>query len=137
MRDFSKYKEFQRTASMAAYTIESDQDILIIVPKEGMMDTPKSASENVALLYNYARSLGRPCCAVVIMDNVLSQDAEARRAYQEIDPKLVFAAGLVVRSPLARALGSFFIGLARPIAPTKLFDSVEKAIEWLRTMRTQ
>lgn len=135
MKDFSQYKEIGKTQATIGYIDESNPDIVITVPVKGTMDTPKNASENVALLYNYARDLGRPCCCVVIMDNLLSQDAEARRAYQEIDPKLVFAAGLVVESPLSRALGSFFIGLARPVAPTKLFDTVEKAIEWLKTMR--
>jgi hypothetical protein len=135
MRDFSHYKEIGKTTNTVTYIMESDPDIVIIVPLEGTMDTAKDARENVAFYHAYARSLGRPIGSVVIMTNMLAQEAEARRAYGEIDPKLVYAAGLVVESALSRALGSFFIGLSRPVAATKLFDSIENAIEWIKTMR--
>ena len=54
------------------------------------------------------------------MSNMLAQDVEARKAYQEIDTNLFYGGALVVESALSRALGSFFIGLSRPAAPTKL-----------------
>jgi hypothetical protein len=135
MKDFSQYKEIGKTTNTVTYTLEAEPDLLLIVPLEGTMDNARDARENVTFFHNYARSLGRPCGCVVIMTNMLSQEAEARRAYGEIDPRLFFAAALVVESALSRALGSFFIGLSRPVVPTKLFDSVENALEWLKTMR--
>jgi hypothetical protein len=135
MKDFSQYKEVGKTANTVVYTLESDPDILIIVPGEGTMDNAKDARENVLYFHNYARSLGKSCGSVVIMANMLSQDAEARRAYQEMDTDLFYAGGLVVEDALSRALGSFFVGLSRPKVPTRLFDTVDKAIEWLKTMR--
>ncbi len=135
MRDFSQYKEIGRTANTVVYIAEADPDILIIVPGEGTMDNARDARENVAYYHSYARSLGRPCGSVVIMANMLAQDAEARRAYQDIDTNLFYAGGLVVEDALSRALGSFFVGLSRPHVPTRLFDSVEKAVEWLKAMR--
>ncbi len=136
MRDYSQYKEIGKTTNTVTYTIETDPDILIIVPLKGTIDNARDARENVALVYQYARGLGKPVGNVVIMTNMLSQDAEARRAYAEIDPHQVYGAGLVVESALSRALGSFFIGLSRPVVPTKLFESIENAIEWLKTMRS-
>ena len=135
MLDLSHYKEIGKTTNTVIYIAESDPDILIIVPREGTMDNGRDARENVAYYQEYARSLRRSCSSVVIMSNMLSQDAEARRAYTEIDPNLFYGGALVVESALSRALGSFFIGLTRPKVPTKLFDSVENAIEWLKTMR--
>jgi len=135
MRDFSQYKEIGKTTNTVIYIAESDPDIIIIVPGAGTMDNAKDARENVAFFHDYARSLGKQIGSVVIMTNMLSQEAEARRAYQDIDPKLVFAAGLVVENSVWGALGSFFLGLTRPNAPTKLFDCVEKAFEWLKAMR--
>lgn len=135
MKDFSQHKEVGRTTNAVVYITESDPDILIVVPQEGTMDNAKDARENVEYFHSYARSLGRSCGSVVIMANMLSQDAEARRAYQEIDTNLFFGGGLVVEDPLSRALGSFFIGLSRPKVPTRLFDSVDEAIEWLKTLR--
>ncbi len=137
MQDFSHYKEIGKTTNTVVYIAESDPDIMIVVPRQGTIDTGKDARENVAYYQEYARTLGRPCGSVVIMSNMLSQDAEARRAYTEIDPNLVYGGALVVQSSLSRALGSFFIGLTRPKVPTKLFDSVENAVEWLKTMRPQ
>ena len=58
--------------------------------------------------------MGKPCGSVVILANLLSQDAEARQAYQEIDTNLFYGGGLVVENAHSRALGSFFLGLARP-----------------------
>ena len=135
MRDFSQYKEIGKTTNSVVYIAESDPDILIIVPPEGTVDTIQDARENVAYYHNYARFLGKPCGSLIIMTNMLSQDAEARRAYSEIDPHLMYGGALVVESALSRALGSFFIGLSRPAVPTKLFNTIESAIEWLKTMR--
>ena len=135
MRDFSQYKEIGKTTNSIVYIAESDPDILIIVPPEGTVDTIQDARENVAYYHNYARFLGKPCGSLIIMTNMLSQDAEARRAYAEMDTNLFFAAALVVENALSRALGSFFVGLSRPRIQTKLFDTMEKAIEWLKTMR--
>jgi hypothetical protein len=135
MKDFSQYKEVGRTTNTIVYVAESDPDIMIIVPSEGTMDNSKDARENVAYYHDYARSLGKRCGSVVIMSNMLSQDAEARRAYAEIDPNLIFAGALVVESALSRALGSFFIGLSRPNVPMKLFETIENGVEWLKTMR--
>ena len=135
MTDFSRYKEVGHTTNTAIYIAESDPDIIIIVPREGTMDTAEDAHENVEYYHEYARNHGKMIGSVVIMTNMLGQEPEARRAYTEIDPKLVYAGGLVVENALSRALGSFFVGLTRPVVPTKLFDSVESAIEWVKSMR--
>jgi hypothetical protein len=135
MRDYSHYKVIGKSANAEMYTLESDPDILMIVPLEGTMDNAKDAYENVSFVHQYARSQGKPVGVVVIMANMLSQDAAARRAYGEVDPKLSYGAALVVDNSLSRALGSFFVGLSRPAVHTKLFDSIEKGIEWLKTMR--
>jgi hypothetical protein len=135
MKDFSQYKEIGKTTNTIVYIAESDPDILIVVPREGTMDNAKDAHENVAYYHSYARSLGKMCGSLVIMSNMLSQDVEARRAYQVMDTSLFFAGALVVENALSRALGSFFVGLSRPAVPIKLFDTVENAIEWLKTMR--
>ncbi len=135
MKDLSRYKEVGRTTNTIVYILESDPDILIVVPRQGTMDNGTDARENVAYFHSYARSLGKSCGSVVIMANMIGQDPEARRAYQEIDTNLFYGGGLVVENALSRALGSFFLGLSRPNVPTKLFNTVDNAIEWLKTMR--
>ncbi len=134
-KDFSQYNEVGRTTNAVVYIAAADPDILIIVPLEGTMDNVKTAQENVAYFHDYARSVGKPCGSVVIMANLLSQDAEARRAYQEWDTDLFFAGGLVVENALSRALASFFLGLSHPNVPTQLFETLDSAVEWIKTMR--
>lgn len=134
-QDFSRYKKIGETTNTEVYIAESDPDILIIVPREGTKDNRTDACENVAYYHRYARSLGRPCGSLVMMSNMLSQDAEARREYNTLDPALIYGGALVVSNALSRALGSFFIGLNRPRVPTKLFDTMENGLQWLRTMR--
>lgn len=135
MADLSGYSEVGRTTNTVTYTTEADPDILTIVPREGTMDNAKDAKENVDFLHGYARRLGRPCGTVVIMAKMISQDAEARRAYAEISPELFYGCALVVENALSRALGSFFVGISRPMVQLRLFDTVEKGVEWLRSMR--
>src|SRR5512136_130163 len=117
MQDLSRYNKIGDTTNTEIYIAESDPDILLIVVREGTMDNFKDACENVAYYHSYARVLGRPCGAVVIMSNMISQDAEARRAYTTLDPNLIYGGALVVANALSRALGSFFIGLNRPQVP--------------------
>lgn len=40
--------------------------------------------------------------------------------------------GIVIKSPLSRVIGNFFLGINKPTVPTKLFDNEEDAIEWLK-----
>ena len=42
------------------------------------------------------------------------------------------AAALLVLSPMARAIGNFFMGLNKAVIPTRIFTSEPLAIEWLQ-----
>lgn len=42
------------------------------------------------------------------------------------------AFGIVIKSPLSRVVGNFFLGLNKPAVPTRLFDNENDAIEWLK-----
>lgn len=134
MSDFSKYQSIG-TDGHSDYYI-ADPDILMAVPKPGMVDTPKTARVAVDYQTDYARKLGKKCSTLVIMSNVLSQDAETRKIYDEMTVSgLFFGTALIVTNPLSRAIASFAIGLSKPQVPIKLFDTVEKGVEWLQTIR--
>ncbi len=134
MSDFSQYQHIGVVGDSDYYAV--DPDIMLVVPKTSMVDTPQTARANADFIDAYARKLGRKCGTVVVMSNLLSQDAEARRIYRDLaENGLYFGAALVVDSLLSRALGSFFMGLSKPKIPMKLFDSVERSIEWIRSVR--
>jgi hypothetical protein len=134
MTDFSQYQSVGTDGNSDYYI--ADPDILMAVPKTGMVDTPQTARVAVDFQTAYARKLGKKCSTLVIMANVLSQDAETRHVYDEMTVSgLFFGTALVVSNPLSRAVASFAIGLSKPQVPVKLFETVEKGIEWLRTIR--
>lgn len=134
MTDFSQYQSVGTDGNSDYYV--ADPDILMAVPKQGMVDTPHTARLAVEYQTAYARKLRKKCSTLVIMSNVLSQDAETRRIYNEMTVSgEFFGTALIVSNPLSRAIASFAIGLSKPQMPIKLFNTVEKGIEWLRTIR--
>jgi len=136
MNDNGTYKSVGSTVN-TDYTI-ADPDILIVTPKPKTVDNPELARINVEFQTNYASQLESKCSVVVVMTNLLSQDAATRRIYSEgITPTRFFGIALVVGNPLARAIGSFFMGISRPEVETKMFNSVENAVAWLQTIRPE
>ncbi len=129
-----QWKPLGRTYNTHYYLLSDD--VLIVLPDQGLRDDGASARINIDFQSAYARMLGRRCCVVVVLDSLTSQDSEARRIYAAgMQPSLFYAAALIVTNPLARAIGSFFLGLTRPAVPTKLFESVEEAANWVTTQR--
>jgi len=136
MADYSKYQHLATMTGADYYLI--DTDIILIVPPKGFLDTPKQARESAEFQSAYARKLGKKIATMVVMSNVLSQDAETRRIYNDQPASgLYYGAVLVVDNALSRALASFLIGMSQTKVPVKLFDSVEKGINWLRTIRPE
>ena len=129
-----QWKLLGRTYNTHYYLLSDD--VLIVLPDKGLKDDGVSARVNMDYQTGYSRLLGRRCSVVVVLDSLTSQDTEARRIYATgMQPSLFYAAALIVSNPLARAIGSFFLGLTRPAVPTKLFDSVEDATAWVATQR--
>jgi hypothetical protein len=117
-----------RSSNTAYY--QAGDDVLIVLPDAGLKDDETSARENVAFQVQFAEGLGRRVGLVVNLSSLLSQDSAARRVYSSLDPRLFRGSALVVRNPLARAIGSFFMGLSRPKFPAKLVESIDDGIAW-------
>jgi hypothetical protein len=75
-----------------------------------------------------------PCPLLCFLDEVKSMTREARSYVSKMPGPT--AVGLVVSSPIARAIGGMFIGLVRR-APysVRMFATEEKAAEWLAGFR--
>jgi hypothetical protein len=136
MSNASELKSVGKTAA-TDFAI-ADPDILIGTPKPGTVDNPETAKANVEFEANYARELGKRICVVILVDNLLSQDAETRRIYTEgLGGDILYGVALVTGNALGRAIASFFMGLSKPKVPTKIFDSVESAIAWAQSVRPE
>lgn len=78
---------------------------------------------------------GKATPAFVDMTEITAIDREARLYFAgEETAKVESAAALLVGSPLTRAIGNFFMGLNKPLIPTRLFTSEAEALAWLRGM---
>ena len=136
MSDFSQYQQIGTLAGADYYL--ADPDIILVIPQTGYHDNVQLARQSADFLNEYVGKAEKKFATVIVMSNVLAQDAETRRIYQNLAGNgLYFGIGMVVDSALSRALASFFIGFSRPPIPTQLFNTVEKSIEWLRTIRPQ
>lgn len=113
-----------------------EPDILIVNPTPGYKDNVEAAHSNMEWQQTFARKLGKKCGLVVVLNNLLSQDAESRKVYSDgLLPELFYGSALVVSNPLSRAIGSFFIGLSKPVIPLTLVKSIEDGITWLVTIK--
>ncbi len=72
---------------------------------------------------------------LVDMRNVKPFDRQTRAEFAA--PRTLFSAiALWVDSPLSTVLANFFLGVSRPVIPTRLFHDEPSAIAWLRTFET-
>jgi hypothetical protein len=77
---------------------------------------------------------GVPRCLLVDITAVKSLPREVRTYFSQPEHVEVHrAVAMVVGSLMSRATGNFFIGLNKPIMPTRLFNDEAGALAWLRT----
>jgi hypothetical protein len=134
MTDFSQYQHFHQLNGADYYLVADD--MILIVPPKGYRDSASQARASADFLDDYARKLGKKCALIIIMSNVLSQDAETRRVYNEQPLSgCYYGTALIVDNALSRAIASFLIGLTQTVVPIKLFDTVERGVAWLQTIR--
>jgi hypothetical protein len=114
---------------------EIAEDVLGGLPFPGSRDTGETARENQAFQNGHWRTRGHPGVVVIFFDNLVSQDKDARRVYQQDpDPVLMLGTALVGGSMLARAIASFFLGLTKPRIPVKMFGNLDDALVWAREL---
>jgi hypothetical protein len=67
------------------------------------------------------------------LTNVVKMSKECRRHFAGAEHAKTFTkAALIVTSPISRLIGNFFLGLNKPLKPTRLFNTKEDGLKWLR-----
>ncbi|MCA9567989.1 MAG: hypothetical protein KC656_09105 [Myxococcales bacterium] len=69
--------------------------------------------------------------AAIVITNESRTERDGRRAFAEVGAPLLSCVALIVRSRVSEVTGNFFLRLNRPAYPTRLFGSVEAAVEWV------
>lgn len=128
--DTSAWTRVGGTAAGGYYEVEPD--ILVAVPLDGYQQTEDSARRSLDEFYRIVRERGSRPALIVLVDAVQSQDAASRRVWAGIDPALCAGYSLVCGTLLARAIGSFFVGLNRPHLPLGMFETFAEALAWAR-----
>ena len=97
--------------------------------------TEEAAKENVDAQERLRDSIETAKTRVLIdMRAIKSISRDAREYYaNERTASIQRATALVIESPVSRVIANFFMGLNRPLTPTRMFTDVDEAIEWLQS----
>ena len=68
------------------------------------------------------------------LTNVVKMSQECRKHFSGAEHAETFSkCALIVTNPISRIIGNFFIGLNKPLKPTRLFTSKEDGLKWLKS----
>jgi hypothetical protein len=127
------WKAVGETTNSKYFLVE--EGVLAVLPHPGTVDDRSTAREEVAFQRSYAKKTGQAHAAIILLENVVSQEKDARRVYQtEFDTTTCLGAALVGGTILSRAVGSFFLGVNKPLIPTRLFPTFDEALAWARQL---
>ena len=67
------------------------------------------------------------------LTNVVKMTQECRTHFAgEEHAKTFNKCALIVTNPISKIIGNFFLGLNKPLKPTKLFTDMEAGLKWLK-----
>ena len=67
------------------------------------------------------------------LSNVVKISQDCRKHFAGPEHAETFnKCALIVTNPLSKMIGNFFLGLNKPLKPTRLFTSHEQGLEWLK-----
>jgi len=92
----------------------------------------EDARRSTKLMIEITNGEQRPL--LVDFKHLKSQTKECREYYAK-DPehvKTYSAVAILVGSPLTRVIANFFMGINKPVRPTRLFEDRDRALEWLK-----
>jgi hypothetical protein len=78
---------------------------------------------------------GGPVRAVVDISGIRFADRAARDSFSKpVDDSSEIATAVIVKSAVAKALGTLFLKLSRPSRPVRLFREAEEAASWVASV---
>jgi hypothetical protein len=110
---------------------EAQGIIFVELDPNAVLDIEQARGATVAM-NEVGKGIARPL--FVDFTNMKSQTKECRDYYSKNPDhiKTYSAIAILISNPLSRVFANFFIGLNKPLKPTRLFDDRAKAIEWLK-----
>lgn len=116
--------------SASGATWLSEEGVVIAVAYPQPLHTLDDAIENSRINEELAGDIKRPF--IIDLTKVTAMSREARAYYARPETKkFLTAVAIITESNLGRLVANFFIGLAKPALPTKMFNNYNEALEWV------
>ena len=103
------------------------------------LTSEEDAKINIDAQERVRDSLHKEKTRVLIDMTSVSQISKKARDYfaNERTGSIQRATALMIGSPVSRVIGNFFLGLNKPITPTRLFTNPTEAVKWLQTFSNE
>jgi hypothetical protein len=111
-------------------SLEKDGYILTRV-KPGSEILLQDAKDNTAAVIEVSGGIVLPLLVDLREIKSISKEARDHFSMRGRKPN-VSAVAMLVRSPVSRIIGNFFIGFNHPVVPTRLFSMEKSAIDWVK-----
>ena len=108
-----------------------DNDIVYCRVLPGKLMTLEEGKLNVQVISKIANGKKTPVLVDIRESKGVTKECRKYFASKEV-AKVQTACALLIESPFSRLIGNFFLGLNKPLFPTKLFNNKEDAINWLK-----
>jgi hypothetical protein len=119
-----------REAAKIKFTLGPDMILRTECLPNTIMDLD-DALESTRISWEMVNHVERPL--LCDLTYVIKMSQECRRHFSGADHAKTFnKCALIVTSPISKLIGNFFLGLNRPIKPTRLFNSKEEGLKWLK-----
>ena len=104
-------------------------------PLSGTFNYGWDSFENIDAQESVRDGMNKAKTRVLIDLTAVTEISKEARDYfaNERTASIQRATALLIGSPVSRVIGNFFMGLNKPISPTRLFTDPHKAIQWLHT----
>ena len=111
-------------------SLEEDGYILTRV-KPGSEIQLQDAKDNTAAVIKISSGIIYPLLVDLREIKSISKDARNHFSMRGRKPN-VSTVAMLVKSPVSRIIGNFFIGFNRPVVPTRLFSVEKSAVSWVK-----
>jgi len=99
------------------------------VKQDGIIELP-DAEENTIVVKKLTNNSACPILVDLRKIRSISKEARDHFSMRNRVPG-VNAIAMLIKSPVSRIIGNFFLGLNKPVVETQLFTSKQKALGWV------
>lgn len=114
------------------YTIRMHHDHIIELRFDNGFSGTADDARNMVQVFKKLRGKFKPSLLVIYAeDNTFSKDSREYIASEEVSA-ILKADALVIKGLAMRIIGNGYLKINKPKRPTRLFNSREEAIDWLK-----